>query len=74
MIFPVSLGQGKRLFGNGTPVGQLAMIDHSVTAKGTVIAKYRPGGSLPPYPPGAPDPTPSARERERRKRMEAGLW
>ncbi|MCX7283098.1 MAG: dihydrofolate reductase family protein [Novosphingobium sp.] len=57
MTYPVLLGSGKRLFGEGTPVDRLEMIDHSVTAKGTVIATYRPGGTMPPLPaqaPGAP--------------------
>ena len=37
MIFPVMLGRGKRLFGNGTPVDRLEMTNHRVTAMGTVI-------------------------------------
>jgi len=74
MTFPVTLGAGKRLFGKGTPVGLLEMTDHSVTPKGTVIATYRPGGALPPYPAEAPIPITSERELERRRKMEAGTW
>ena len=74
MIYAVTLGSGKRLLGDGTPVGKLEMTDHSVTAKGTVIATYKPGGELPPYPAEAPIPITSERELERRRKMEAGTW
>ena len=46
MTFPVTLGRGKRLFGEGTPTRRLAMVDHKVTAMGTVIATYEPGGAI----------------------------
>ena len=74
MIFPITLGAGKRLFGDGTPVGALTMTDHKVTAKGTVIATYQPGGTLPPYPPEGPIPSTSEREAARQAKMKAGRW
>ena len=74
MTFPVTLGKGKRLFGDGSPATMLKMIDHKVTAKGTVIATYEPGGMLPAYPPFGPQPSTSAREAERQRRMAAGSW
>jgi dihydrofolate reductase len=74
MVFPVVLGKGKRLFGDGTPVEMLEMTGHRVTGKGTVIATYEPGGALPPYPPQPPIPGTSEREVERQRRMEAGTW
>ena len=74
MVFPVVLGKGKRLFGDGTPVEILEMTGHRVTGKGTVIATYKPGGALPPYPPQPPIPGTSEREVERQRRMEAGTW
>ena len=74
MTFPVLLGSGKRLFGEGTPVDKLEMIDHRVTDKGTVIATYRPGGELPPYPPEGPIGAKSEREAERQRKMAAGTW
>jgi dihydrofolate reductase len=74
MIFPVTLGRGKRLFGEGTPVELLSMTDHRVTAKGTVIATYEPGGSMPPYPPEGPIPFTSDRELVRQKRIAEGGW
>jgi len=74
MTFPITLGSGKRLFGDGTPVGRLEMTDHTVTPKGTVIATYKPGGALPPYPDEAPIPITSERELARREKMAEGTW
>ncbi|MCJ2181495.1 dihydrofolate reductase family protein [Novosphingobium sp. 1949] len=74
MTYPLMLGRGKRLLGEGTPVGRLDMTDHQVTAKGTVIATYRPAGGLPPYPADAPPPSTSAREEQRQKRLREGRW
>lgn len=74
MIFPVTLGQGKRLFGEGTPVDKLEMTGHKVTDEGTIIATYKPGGELPPYPPQGPIPATSEREAERQKKIAAGTW
>jgi len=74
MTFPVTLGKGKRLFGDGTPATTLKLIDHQVTAKGTVIATYVPGGTLPAFPPFGPQASTSAREVERQRRMAEGSW
>lgn len=74
MIFPIVLGPGKRLFGDGTAAELLEMTDHKITAKGTVIATYQPGGAIPPYPAEAPKPSTSEREAERLRRMKAGTW
>ncbi len=74
MTFPVILGQGKRLFGDGTPTALLTMTGHNVTTQGTVVATYRPAGALPPYPPEAPIPITSEREVARQARMAEGRW
>ena len=74
MTYPVLLGGGKRLFGEGTPVDKLELTEHRVTDKGTVIATYTPGGTLPPYPDEAPIPITSERELTRRAKIEAGTW
>lgn len=74
MTFPLILGQGKRLFGDGTPTALLSMTGHTVTAQGTVVATYRPAGALPPYPPEAPIPITSEREIARQARMAEGSW
>jgi dihydrofolate reductase len=74
MTFPVTLGKGKRLFGDGTPTRMLKMVDHKVTAKGTVIATYERGGTLPAFPPFGPQPSTNSRETERQRRMAEGSW
>ena len=74
MTFPLVLGRGKRMFGEGTPVRQFEMIDHWITDRGTVVATYRPGGALPPYPAEAPIPILSEREIARRAKIEQGTW
>ena len=74
MIFPVVLGSGKRLFGDGTPLEKLEMVRHRVTDQGTVIATYRPGGELPPYPATGPIGAHSEREKVRQQRMKDGTW
>ena len=75
MSFPLTLGRGKRLFAEGTPVRRLELTAHKVTAGGTVVATYRPAaGELPPYPAEAPAPSTSARETERQQRMRDGSW
>jgi len=74
MTFPVTLGKGKRLFGADTPTTMLKMVDHKVTAKGTVIATYEPSGTLPAFPPFGPQPSTSSREAERQRRMAEGSW
>lgn len=75
ITYPVLLGSGKRLFGQGTPVDHFAMTDHWVTDKGTVVATYKPGGgALPPYPAEAPGQSTSEREQVRQRRMAEGTW
>ena len=74
MTFPVVLGKGKRLFGDGSPVERLEMVRHTVTDQGTVIATYRPGGGLPPYPPEGPIGANSDREKVRQQQMKDGVW
>ncbi|WP_279349628.1 dihydrofolate reductase family protein [Erythrobacter litoralis] len=74
MTYPVILGRGKRLFGAGTPVTKLEMTDHHVTSQGVVVAHWKPGGDLPPYPNEAPIAATSDREVARRRRIEDGTW
>ena len=72
MTFPVVLGSGKRLFGDGTPAETLRMVDHKVTRSGAVIATYEPGG---PVQQGWAGPqSNSEREQERQKAMAEGRW
>lgn len=67
MTFPVALGHGKRLFGEGTPPRAMKMVAHEVSPAGNIIATYEPAGEvrLGSY---ATQP-PSEREQQRQERM-----
>jgi dihydrofolate reductase len=45
-IFPVVLGAGKRLFGEGAPPAALKLVDSEVSSTGVVMASYEPSGEL----------------------------
>jgi dihydrofolate reductase len=47
LIFPVVLGTGKRLFGEGVPPGALKLVDSQVSSTGVVMATYEPAGEVP---------------------------
>jgi dihydrofolate reductase len=47
-IFPVVLGSGKRLFGEGAPPRTLKLVDSQVSSTGVVMATYQPGGDVKP--------------------------
>jgi dihydrofolate reductase len=72
MTFPVVLGAGKRLFGDGTPPRSLRMLDHKVSPRGNVIATYEPDDGVEPGSFATIEPTPA--ELERRNRIEQGTW
>lgn len=42
MTFPVILGSGKRLFGDGTLPQSMRIREHEVTSAGNIIATYQP--------------------------------
>ncbi len=69
--FPIVLGRGKRLFGEGTPPGTLTLVDHRVSPRGTVMATYEPAGRVERGSFGASE---SERERERQTRITDGTW
>lgn len=46
MTFPLLLGTGKRLFGDGTPANSLKLTDSKVSSTGVVIANYEPAGPV----------------------------
>lgn len=72
MISPVVLGDGKRLFGDGTPPRTLKMTGHKVSDGGNIIATYQPAG---PVETGTyVTDQPSAREQERQAAMADGSW
>ena len=72
MISPVVLGQGKRLFGDGTPPKTLKVTAHQVSGGGNIIVTYQPAGpvELGSYVTGEP----SAREKVRQAEMADGSW
>lgn len=74
LIYPIVIGKGKRLFGDGTGPAAFRMTSHRVTGKGTIIATYERAGAIPPLPDFAPAPATSAREMERQRKMTEGTW
>jgi dihydrofolate reductase len=46
LTFPVVLGSGKRMFGEGTHPVRLALVSTSVTSTGVLISTYVPAGRL----------------------------
>jgi dihydrofolate reductase len=66
-IFPLVLGQGKRLFEHDTPAQALALVDTETSSTGVMINTYRPGG---PVRPGSfALETPSEAEWARRRKL-----
>jgi dihydrofolate reductase len=45
-VFPVVLGQGKRLFENGVPPRRLSLVATQSTPSGVLLSTYRPAGRL----------------------------
>jgi dihydrofolate reductase len=72
MTFPLILGEGKRLFGEGTPPRSMRMVEHKVTAVGTIIAAYEPAGEVKTGSFATKEPSPA--ELERREKVEEGAW
>ena len=72
MISPIVLGQGKRLFNDGTPPRTLKMTSHKVSQGGNIIATYQPAGpvKIGSYVTGEP----SEREQARQAEMADGNW
>lgn len=72
MTFPVVLGRGKRLFGEGTPAEALRMVSHQVTRSGALIATYEPAGGI-EHGWAGPQST-SEREQARQQAIAEGSW
>ena len=72
MIFPLVLGSGKRLLGEGLPAGAMRMLRHEVTPSGSIIATYVPAGAV--QTGSFPSSEPSAAEQERQRKMAEGSW
>ena len=69
MIFPVVVGQGKRLFADGTLPSGLKVTDSKVSSTGVVIGTYVPAGEIPIGSFALDEPTEA--EVERRRKQEA---
>jgi len=67
MTFPVTLGHGKRLFGDGTRPGGLKLISSRASTTGVVMGVYQPAGAIASG--SFQHDQPSAAEVERRARM-----
>jgi dihydrofolate reductase len=46
LTFPVVLGKGKRLFGDGTTPSGLKLVKSKSFPTGVIVANYRPGGAV----------------------------
>ena len=46
LVFPVLLGTGKRLFADGTPPRELALVSTKAVSSGVIISTYKPSGPL----------------------------
>jgi dihydrofolate reductase len=46
LVFPVLLGTGKRLFSEGTPPRELALVKTKAVSSGVIISTYKPNGPL----------------------------
>ena len=71
MTFPVVLGQGKRLFGTGTPSGAWKMLDYQVSTTGVVMASYQPAGAVPIGSFQMKEPSEAEQRRQGRMKREA---
>jgi dihydrofolate reductase len=62
-VFPVLLGRGKRLFGDGAIPAGLRLIDSKTSSTGVIIATYEPAGAITPGSFALEQPTESEVER-----------
>lgn len=72
ITFPVVLGTGKRLFGDGTPPGAWRLLDQQVGTKGVIVTRWEPAGPIPTV--NHPHPSTSAAEAERQRRIHDATW
>ncbi|MDD5468602.1 MAG: dihydrofolate reductase family protein [Anaerolineales bacterium] len=71
-IYPVVIGKGKRLFGEGTIPASLQLIETQTSSTGVILATYAPVGALEPGSFALEHP--SAAELARRKRLSQEGW
>jgi len=66
-IFPLVVGRGKRLFGEGTTPAGLSLVDTTVSGSGVIVATYERAGAIEPGSFAFEEPT--AEEVERRRSL-----
>jgi len=72
MVFPVLLGEGKRIFDGSQAAGALKLAEQSISDKGVAFLSYEPAGEVPTGT-FATKP-PSEDELELRQKIEEGQW
>lgn len=65
-VFPVVVGKGKRLFGDGARPAGLTLVDSKASTTGVLINTYRPAGALKTGSFALAEPTEAEAERRRR--------
>ena len=72
LTYPLVLGKGKRLFGEGTPAATLRLESGKMTSRGTTVASFVPelGVKLSQSPPVEANPS----EERRQQRIAGGTW
>jgi dihydrofolate reductase len=68
--FPLVIGRGKRLFGDGTQPRGLKLVESRMSTTGVAIATYHPAGAVPVGSFALENPTPA--EVERREKLARG--
>ena len=72
MVFPVVLGEGKRIFDGSQASGALRLTEHAISDKGVAFLSYEPAGEVPTGT-FATKP-PSEEELELRQKIGEGQW
>jgi dihydrofolate reductase len=68
MTAPILLGQGKRLFGDGTAPASFTLVEHRVSSNGIAMATYDHAGEVQTGSFAMPDPSPA--ELARREKLQ----
>jgi dihydrofolate reductase len=69
-VFPVVVGKGKRLFGEGAGPAGLTLVDSKASTTGVLINTYRPAGALKTGSFALAEPSEAETERRRKMAME----
>jgi len=72
IVAPVTLGQGKRLFGDGTPARTFKLVEQRAGSRGCVATTFEPAGALKTGSFAAE--APSEAELTRREKVAEGTW